>query len=198
MKNFTLLLGSFLILTFTSCNLEPLNELESSQLSKKPSKNVENNDETVNENTNLNDGSHCEVVRLMAGQHYEAGIITVDNDGQNLIIIYRTNEDWTINATHLSIIDCSTESFPITNAGNPMIGQFEYNDTFEEGVNIVVYTIPLTEVSENYCFAAHAEVTGPTGGETAWGEGKDFGGKSWAMYIEANLSDCNGGGLGIG
>jgi len=198
MKNFTLLLGSFLVLTFTSCNLEPISDLESSQLAKKPIKNAENDDVPTGDDINLNDGTHCEVIRLMAGQHYEAGIITVDNDGQNLIITYSTNDDWTINATHLSIIDCNIESFPSTNAGNPKIGQFEYADTFEEGVHIVVYTIPLSEVSENYCFAAHAEVTGPTGGETAWGEGKDFGGKSWAMYVEANLSDCNGGGLGYG
>jgi glucose/arabinose dehydrogenase len=198
MKNFTLLLGSFLVLTFTSCNVELISDLESSQLAKKPIKNVDNNDLPTDDAINLNDGTHCEVVRLMAGQHYEAGIITVDNDGQNLIITYSTNGDWTINATHLSIIDCSTESFPTTNAGNPQIGQFEYADTFEDGVHVVVYTIPLSEVSENYCFAAHAEVTGPTGGETAWGEGKDFGGESWAMYVEANLSDCNGGGLGYG
>ncbi len=198
MKNFTLLLGAFLVLTFTSCNVELISDLESGQLAKKPIKNLENNDVPSDDYVNLNDGTHCEVVRLMAAQHYEAGFITVDNDGQNLIITYSTNGDWTINATHLSIIDCSTESFPTTNAGNPKIGQFEFNDTFEDGVHVVVYTIPLTEVSENYCFAAHAEVTGPTGGETAWGEGKDFGGKSWAMYIDANLSDCNGGGLGYG
>lgn len=195
MKNFTFLLGLFLVLTFTSCNLEPISELDSSLLTKKPIKNVENNDVQTDGFDYLDDGTHCEVIRLMAGQHYEAGIITVDSDGQNLIITYSTNSDWTINATHFSIIDCSAESFPTTNAGNPKIGQFEYSDTFEEGVHVVVYTIPLTEVSENYCFAAHAEVTGPTGGETAWGEGKDFGGKSWAMYVEANLSDCDGGGL---
>lgn len=198
MRKFTLLLGSFLVLTFSGCNLEPISDLDASESAKKPIKNVENTNLPTNDYVNLNDGSHCEVIRLMAGQYYEAGIITVDNDGQNLIITYSTNGDWTINATHLSIIDCSSESFPTTNAGNPKIGLFQYSDTFEDGVNVVVYSIPLSEVSENYCFAAHAEVSGPTGEETAWGEGKDFGGKSWAMYVEANLSDCNGGGLGYG
>lgn len=191
-------MGSFLVLTFTSCNVELISDLESSQIAKKTIKNKDNSNLPTDDYVDLNDGTHCEVVRLMAGQHYEAGIITVDNDGQNLIITYTTNDDWTINATHLSIIDCSNESFPTTNAGNPKIGQFEYADTFTNGVHEVVYIIPLDQVSENYCFAAHAEVTGPTGGETAWGEGKDFGGKSWAMYVEANLSDCNGGGLGFG
>ena len=94
MKNFTLLLGSFLVLTFTSCNVELISDLESSQLAKKPIKNVDNNDLPTDDAINLNDGTHCEVVRLMAGQHYEAGIITVDNDGQNLI---------TVSYTHLTL-----------------------------------------------------------------------------------------------
>lgn len=197
MKKFTFLIGSLIVLTFSSCNLEPVSEMESDQLSKSL-KNPKNNDDQTDNDDDLNDGTHCAVVRLMAGQHYEAGIITVDNDGQNLIITYSTNSDWVINATHLSIIDCNEESFPTTNAGNPKIGHFEYSDTFENGVYEVVYKIPLSEVSATYCFAAHAEVTGPEGGETAWGKGNEFGGKSWAMYVEAELIDCYGGGSGIG
>ncbi|HEY5689756.1 MAG TPA: hypothetical protein VIS27_15740 [Yeosuana sp.] len=193
MKKCTFLMVTIMVLTFTSCNMEPVNELGSALESK-----IVKDSEQVDDEVDLNDGTHCEVVRLMAGQHYEAGIITVDNDGQNLIITYAVNGDWTIYATHLSIIDCTAESFPMTNAGNPKIGQFEYSDTFADGVTEVVYMIPLDEVSARYCFAAHAEVTGPTGGETAWGEGKDFGGRSWAMYVEADLSDCDGGGLGYG
>jgi len=197
MKKYTFLLVTFTVLTFLSCNVEPVRE----PLSAFESTNAEGllkENQQVDEVDDLNDGTYCEVVRLMAGQHYEAGIITVDNDGQNLIITYTVNGDWIINATHLSVINCSLQSFPITNAGNPKVGQFEYSDTFENGVTEVIYTIPLNEVSETYCFAAHAEVIGPTGEETAWGEGKDFGGKSWAMYVEANLSDCDGGGLGYG
>ena len=51
--------------------------------------------------------------------------------------------------------------------------------------------ISLDALDEYYCFAAHAEVTGPTGGETAWAEGTGFDGNNWAMYVEAELSDCN-------
>jgi len=198
MKKFTLLVASLVAVTFLSCNLEPISELETSlnaTAGKKAKKKIVVDEPPVD----LNDDTYCTVVRLMAGQHYEAGIVTVDNDGENLIITYSTNGDWMIYATHLDITDCSEGSFPMTNAGNPQVGHFAYNDTFEGGVTEVVYTIPLSEVSETYCFAAHAEVFGPTGGETAWGEGKDFGGRSWAMYVEANLSDCpdpddNGGG----
>ena len=189
MKNFTLLVAAFMALTFFSCNLETISELETSvnaTADKKAKK------KTVLEEppADLNDGTHCTVVRLIAGQHHVAGVVTVDNDGENLIITYSTNGDWLIYATHLDITDCSAGSFPTTNAGNPQVGHFQYNDTWAGGVSEVVYTIPLSEVSETYCFAAHAEVIGPAGGETAWGEGTDFGGRSWAMYVESNLSDC--------
>ena len=66
-----------------------------------------------------------------------------------------------------------------------------------------------TNFSDLFCFAAHAEVNGPDGEETAWAGGdndgggligrsstypgytvRDFGGRSWATYIEALLSTC--------
>ena len=159
MKNFTLLVASLMVLAFFGCNLEPISELETSlnaTAGKKGKKKTVADEPSVD----LNDGTHCTVVRLMAGQHYQAGIITVDKDGENLIITYSTTGEWLIYATHLDITDCSAGSFPTTNAGNPQIGHFDYNDTFAGGVTEVVYTIPLSEVSDTYCFAAHAEVVG--------------------------------------
>ena len=76
---------TFWVLTFTSCNMEPVSELGSAVESSAVEGFVKDSKQ-VDEDVDLNDGTHCEVVRLMAGQHYEAGIITVDNDGQNLII----------------------------------------------------------------------------------------------------------------
>ena len=113
------------------------------------------------------------------------------DDGENLIITYTTNGDWTIDATHLSIGGCDDGSIPTTGSGNPKIGKFEYHSTHSDGVNQVTYTISLDTILDEYCFAAHAEVTGPTGGETAWAEGTEFPGNSWAMFVEANLSDCD-------
>lgn len=135
---------------------------------------------------------HCTSVNLIAGQHHIAGVVTINIDGDYLIITYQANSDWTIDATHLHITNCEEGGFPLTGADNPKIGNFEYSSTHEDGTNTVVYSIPLSEVTETYCFAAHAEVSGPSS-ETAWAEGTDFGGNSWAMYIEGLLSDCDDG-----
>jgi len=79
---------------------------------------------------------------------------------------------------------------PTNGSGNPMIGHFEHSESHSEGTTEVVYLIDLDALEEYFCFAAHAEVTGPTGGETAWAEGTEFEGNSWAMFVEAQLSDC--------
>jgi hypothetical protein len=139
----------------------------------------------------------CFTTNLIAGQNYIAGVVTVELEGNDLIITYTTNDDWTISATHLSIGNCEDQEIPTTGSGNPKVGKFEHSTEHSDGVNQVVYMVDwsVAENGNHYCFAAHAEVTGPTGKETAWAEGLDFGGNSWAMYIDANLSDCTDDGL---
>ncbi|TJY38148.1 hypothetical protein [Pontimicrobium aquaticum] len=148
-------------------------------------------DIVTNENQNSTDNEVCLTTNLIAGQHHVAGTVSVKNDGENLIITYITNGDWTIEATHLSIGGCDDGSIPTTESGNPKIGHFEYHSTHSDGVNVVTYTISLDAILDEFCFAAHAEVQGPTGGETAWAEGTEFPGNSWAMYVEASLLDCD-------
>ena len=169
-----------------SCEQELMDQLDQSTLEREYTVTEGTIDNT---NSNGTNDEVCYSINLIAGQHHVAGDITVDNDGENLIITFTTNEDWTINATHLYIGEC--EDIPLTGSGNPKIGNFEYHSTHSDGVNQVIYTIPLTLIPESYCLAGHAEVSGPTGGETAWGEGDEFSGNSWAMYIEELLSDCN-------
>ena len=134
---------------------------------------------------------HCLTTNLIAGQHHIAGTVTVDIDGESMIITYTTNEDWTIGATHLSIGNCDEQSIPTTGGGNPKVGHFEHSSSHSDGTNEVIYVLDLSVLDDNYCFAAHAEVSGPTGGETAWAEGEDFEGNNWAMYVSALLSDCD-------
>lgn len=148
-------------------------------------------DIVTNENQSSTDNEVCLTTNLIAGQHHIAGTVTVENDGESLIITYTTNGDWTIEATHLSIGGCNDGTIPTTGSGNPKVGNFEYHSTHTDGVNIVTYTISLDTVLDEFCFAAHAEVQGPTGGETAWAEGTEFPGNSWAMYVEASLLDCD-------
>ena len=139
---------------------------------------------------NTDNGEHCVYTTLIAGQHHTAGSVTIDVVGDNLVVTFTTNGDWTIGTTHLSIGVCGEDWVPTTGSGNPQIGQFEFSDPYSETETEVVYIIPITDVGDNYCFAAHAEVEGPTGGETAWAEGTEFSGNSWAMYSEFDLSSC--------
>lgn len=193
MKTIKLLCVVLLSVTFYNCNTE---ELSTEQINKSPNFRVTESQDGFSQRESLDDP--CTETRLMAGQHYEAGSVTVDTDGIDLIITYATNADWTINATHMSIGNCEEQSFPTTGAGNPKIGHFEHGTSHSNGVNEVVYYINKEALNDLYCFAAHAVVTGPNGEETAWAEGLDFGGNSWAMYVEARQSDCNVTGQGGG
>lgn len=113
----------------------------------------------------------------------------MDIEGDNLIITYTSNSDWVIDTTHLHIANCEKDGFSTTGSNNPKIGNFEYSNTHEDAVTEVTYIINLNDVIDEFCFAAHAEVNGLTS-ETAWAEGAGFGGNSWAVYVEADLSDC--------
>ncbi len=193
MKKSTFMLSALFLFLVSSCSVENTNNEETSV-----NPNFRVYDYSPKGGSNGYVGSlrtaegeaFCYQTRLMAGQHHDAGTVTVTNDGENLIITYLTNEDWTIEATHMSIGDCDEQEIPTTGSGNPKVGRFEHSSEHPEGTNEVVYMISLEAIADSYCFAAHAEVTGPTGGETAWGEGTSFDGNSWAMFIEALLSDC--------
>lgn len=152
-------------------------------------------DEEIPSDSNLETASatemNCLTVNLIAGQYYNAGSVNIEMIGDNIVITYSADEGWTIKATHLSIGNCEEGSIPTTNSGNPQIGRFEYQTSHPDGTNEVIHTISKDRIEQDmYCVAAHAEVIGPNGEETAWGEGLDFGGSSWAMYIKGNLSDC--------
>lgn len=179
------------LLTFLSCSTESLTSEESVDDS-----NFEVSEAIIEYVQVESQGESCVTVNLIAGQHYTAGNVKIDVDGENLIITFSTNGDWSIRATHLSVGNCEDDAIPVTNSGNPKIGNFEYSSTHAEGTNEVVYTISLEGLGNNICFAAHAEVIGPNGEETAWGEGTEFAGNGWAMYVETSLEDCedNGGG----
>jgi len=190
MKKYTLLAFLCLISIFFNCNVEQIREEQQTTLEKKEKVKNENVVITEGDNTTSDDsGAHCETVNLIAGQNHIAGMVTIDVDGDQLIITYMTNSDWTIDATHLHITSCEEDGFPLTGSNNPKIGNFEYSSSHGDGVTEVVYTLNISDFTDEFCFAAHAEVSGPSE-ETAWAEGEDFGGNSWAMYVEANLTQC--------
>ena len=191
MKKFTLLTYAFAFVLFASCEVDKVDQ-ESNLLAKDGADALSLmapiSSNLVIEPSEL--GESCVTVNLMAGQHHVAGDVSVYNDGENLIVIFTSNGDWALGTTHLSIGNCDEDWIPLTGSGNPKIGRFAFTDPYSATADEVVYVIPLEGLGDNYCFAAHAEVQGPTGGETAWAEGAQLGGRSWAMFVESNLSDC--------
>ncbi|MBT8270570.1 MAG: hypothetical protein KJO25_00860 [Bacteroidia bacterium] len=187
MKKSTILISSLLVVILMACSTEPVSEEQAiaDSLFKVYEAQVDN--------VQGREFTNCLEVALIAGQYHNAGTVTAETTETELIITYSAGEGWTIGATHLSLGDCSEQSFPTTGSGNPKIGHFEHHSEHSEGVNEVVYTFPIEYLTEDFCFAAHAEVNGPTGGETAWAEGSDFDGNSWAMFVDALLTGCTGG-----
>jgi hypothetical protein len=133
---------------------------------------------------------------LWAGQHMDAGSVTISNTETDVSVTFAASGDWEICETHLHIAT-SLEDIPQTRAGNPKIGNFAFKGEHDPCVQTFTYTFAYDELAafldidvvncgpggtELY-FAAHAVVTSPTlGSETAWGEGPGFPGRSWAMY----------------
>jgi len=90
------------------------------------------------------------VVPLIAGQHHDAGTVTVSNDETNLYVTYKLSEEavsfgWCLSETHVHVAE-DWHLIPQKN-GNPPPGQFDYQATFEYEpcVTEYTYTIPLSE-----------------------------------------------------
>lgn len=173
-----------LILVFTcalivSCSKEANDELL-------PNSKIENVSASREIPTTTN--GFCTQVDLIAGQNYDSGNVEVLIEGENLLITYTMEGDWVLNATHLYVGDCAER--PANNPGNPLIGQFPLAETHAQGTTSYTYAIPLATLPNCLCIAAHAEVNGPSGSETAWANGLTYGGNSWAMYFEYCLDHC--------
>lgn len=150
---------------------------------------------TTSDSTTTSSSSDCAVVYpLLAGQHINAGNITITNDDDNIYVTYNTTGGWVINETHLYV--GTLDGLPTNGAGNPQIGLFPYNDT-HDGVTTYTITVPITEGMSCYIVAAHASVAllDDNGNviqtETAWSDGNDINeGGSWATYSDYCLTNC--------
>jgi len=141
-----------------------------------------------------------EVVALIAGQHIDAGTVTVMNDGQEVTVEFRTSGDWYMSEVHLHI-GLSLGDIPQNRSGNPQIGRFAYKETLSPASQYHEFTVDLGENgwvpgTELY-IAAHAVVGKLDAGsgnlyatETGWGEGPGFTGNSWAMYFKYTINEC--------
>lgn len=139
---------------------------------------------------------------LFAGQFINVGMITVSNNQEVLgVEIEITEPGWAMTETHVAIED-TFEDLPMTGSGNPQVGHFEFSDTFDQPTTSWAYVINLAEYGYApgipLYIAVQAEVSlyvdgVPVQNETAWGDGEDFPGNSWATYCTFSVQNCDGG-----
>lgn len=153
-KFYTILFSAcILMVAFSSCQKEPLNA--DSDLDLSPDSNVLAKQSRVATFT----WPECEnqvatEVDLIAGQNILVGTVNVEVVGANYEITYNiTNAGYCISETHLSVVTDKL-NFPLNNAGNPVIGAFEYSMT-HECISSYTYTVPT---SKGTFIAAHAVV----------------------------------------
>lgn len=112
------------------------------------------------------------VVTLIAGQHIDAGTVTVTNDANFIYVTYNTANGYVLSQTHLFVGECAL--IPVNRPGNPIPGQFPYASA-HSNLTSYTYEIPITAIPVGGCgcIAAHAVVSLATGGgtQTAWGNG---------------------------
>lgn len=140
------------------------------------------------------------VVPLLAGQHIDVGTVTVVNDEDSLRVTIDTRgTGWVLTESHFGVA-LSLEDLPQTGSGNPQVGKFEYSDEYDPPVMLATYEISLTEYGyvegSELFIAVHAVVElldeegNPIQEETAWADGLDFPGNSWATYFMYTVQIC--------
>lgn len=134
-------------------------------------------------------------VDFLAGQNIVAGKITISNSVDKLYVTYETTGGWVIGKTHLYVGTLS--GLPVNRAGNPVVGQFPYSNSFSPYVSTYTYEFDLASFSDCFIVAAHAEVhlLNQSGGvvqsETAWSAGTRINTKgNWASYVSYCKQVC--------
>ena len=133
---------------------------------------------------------------------FDAGDVEVTSDGTNLTVTITVNQavnPWELVESHVHVA-ADAADVPQKN-GNPRPGKFDYADSDPEATTVTPtvheYEIPLGAIDdeEPFVVAVHVAIEWLDEGESAetfddtlyeesgWGEGPDFDGKNWAMYI---------------
>jgi hypothetical protein len=137
---------------------------------------------------------------LYAGQHIEAGTVSLTVYEEALEIIYTTINGWELVETHAWVGD-DLAQMPQTNKGNPKPGLFPYTSGDITGATSYVHVIPLADINFEcpqdevlYHLAAHAALRQDNGEggyqtQTGWSNGEPLVDKgNWATYSNFMLS----------
>ncbi len=135
------------------------------------------------------------IFELIAGQTIPAGNVIVSNDNENLYVTYESDNGWKIKEIHLFV--GAFADIPLNNANVPVPGHFPINETFNPGVGMVTYEIPLSNLPDCPYILSHAVVVKEGQEETAWGKGdvsfeEAFDIKRWGWVMEFCPEKCDG------
>jgi hypothetical protein len=132
-----------------------------------------------------------EVYTLWAGQHINAGTVTVWSTRDTFYVKYDMAANWWLDETHAHVA-LTLEDIPHS-SGGPIPGQFEFQRTHNPRVQTWTYAIPVKPewtVGSKLYICAHAAAVELDGNgkvkrsETGWGGDKKYPCKKWAYYIE--------------
>jgi len=130
---------------------------------------------------------------LIAGQHIDAGTVTLTRDADTLFVTYKTNADFTLSETHVWV-GTDVDAVPHS-PGGLTNGHFTYNDSYSPTVSEATIEVPLTwaDGTRLYIFThASVEYTEGEGGETAYAGTKKYDAVTrWNFYIEYDLPPFN-------
>jgi len=123
---------------------------------------------------------------FLAGQHNDAGDISIYNDAETLFVCAEIHDGWTMTQSHLYVGEDVPKKFAP--------GKFGNKTDHGDGVSSFCYEFALADLPECYVIAFHAEVEGTDGSgnsaETAWAAGTASG-KNWSMYNEYCTEECD-------
>ncbi len=89
---------------------------------------------------------------------YHMGTLTIEETATDVIVTYNAFPGWGFFTTHLYV--GAEDGIPSNGGGNTKNGNFPYTGNHSGGVSVVTYTIPLSDLPDNYVVAAHADVDG--------------------------------------
>jgi len=151
--------------------------------------------------TVLGDGIPCGeelVLTLWAGQNIDVGDVNVFNDADDLFIQIESTGGWFLTETHVAVAT-SLEEIPQTGSGNPKVGHFDLSTEHDPPVSYYEYHVNYAyEPGQELFLAVHAAAVlmddggNPIQEETAWADGYEFPGSSWATYFNFSIADCSG------
>jgi hypothetical protein len=130
------------------------------------------------------------VVTIWAGQHIDAGTVTVQNCEDSMCVKIETSGDWVITESHFAIGN-SCEGLPRNKKGNLVPGRFQYTAVNDPPVTEYRYCIPIGdwEPGDTVYIAVHVVVARfDEGGEllqeeTGWAD-------SWKGCFWYEIQEC--------